>query len=276
MRNVRLDARWALICLAALALLPESTAGPTIHVQETEQIVLTVRTLDPALAESPATKQVPSTGTVSLRLPVHWPGPQSSRRLSIEAHRRVNSAGERLILNASLPTSDPAAPVRSSREITIPEDSTTALFEVARSGESVLTLVVTVERSMEPRYSALPVVGRPVEFAVAIEWVERGESITLETNHLHTFIGQSVSYAFKLGETGEAESIELRLLPVDLVGDTLRVEASVSGTIPDGEDAVELLSKRAEWLCSRGTTSGISATRGTPARGFRFQVIPRF
>jgi hypothetical protein len=276
MRHARLDACLALICLAALALLPQSTAAPTIQIQETEQIVLSVRTLDPALAQSPATKNIPSTGTVSLRLPVHWPSPQSSRGLSIEAHRRMTPAGDRLILNASLPTADPASPVRSRREIAIPEDSTTALFEVARSGESVLTLVVTVERSMEPRYSVLPVVGRPVEFAVAIEWVERGQSVTLETNHLHTFIGQSVSYAFKLGETGEAESIELRLLPVDLVGDTLRVEASVSGTIPDGEDGVELLSKRAEWLCSRGTTSTMSATRGTPERGFRFQVTPRF
>jgi len=115
MKHPLLGALVALICLATLASLPESTAGPTIHIQETEQIVLTVRTLDPALAESPATKKIPASGTVSLGLPVHWPSSQNSRRLSIEAHRRVSSAGERLILNATLPTSAPSSPVRSTR-----------------------------------------------------------------------------------------------------------------------------------------------------------------
>ena len=65
-------------------------------------------------------------------------------------------------------------------------------------------------------------------------------------------------------------------MPVDLVGETLRVEASVSGPVPDGQEGVELVSKREQWLCSRGTTSSMAVTRGEPATGFRFLVTPRY
>lgn len=276
MRAARIHAIALPGCLALLLQAAPILAAPAIHIEQKERIEITLRAMDPTLAKESATGQLPPSGTLSLPMQVRWPNAESTRRLSVEAQRLLTAAGDRIVLNASLSGTHSDAPILSSREIALTDDSTTALFEVARSGESVLTLVVSVERSMEASFSARPVVGRAVEFAVAIEWLESGQPVTLETNHLHTFVGQSVSYAFKLGETGVAESIELTLLPVELGGETLRVEASVSGTLPDGEEGVELLSRREQWFCSSGTTSTLSTTRGTPAQGFRFQVTPRF
>ncbi len=100
--------------------------------------------------------------------------------------------------------------------------------------------------------------------------------LTLEKDQLQTFVGQPVTYSFRLGQPGEAESGSVRLLPAQLVGDTLRIEVEMSGTLPDGEGSVAVISRTEQWLSSSGATSSLALETGEPPRGFRFRVTPRF
>jgi hypothetical protein len=93
---------------------------------------------------------------------------------------------------------------------------------------------------------------------------------------LNTFVGQPVSYSFRLGQPGEVQSGSVRLLPAQLVGDTLRVEVDISGTLPDAEGSMALISRTEEWLSTSGATSSLVLETGEPPKGFRFRVTPRF
>ncbi len=163
----------------------------------------------------------------------------------------------------------------AAREILLGSDSATALFEVARIADQVLTLVVAGEVTRVTEYVALPVVGAPVTFRIDIEWVEEGSSQTLETNHLNTFVGQSVGYSFSLGAIGEAESLSIRLLPLRLMGNTVQLEVDVSGTLPGSGGEIEMVSRQEQWLSTRDTTNILDLASGEPPTGFRFVVTPR-
>jgi hypothetical protein len=89
-------------------------------------------------------------------------------------------------------------------------------------------------------------------------------------------VGQSVGYEFRLGATGEAESASVRLLPVRLLGDTLRIEVELTGTVPDGDGALVAVSRTEQWLSTRGTTTSLPLAAGDPVTGFRFLVTPQF
>jgi hypothetical protein len=140
----------------------------------------------------------------------------------------------------------------------------------------VLTLAIAGELTQQRRYTARPEVGPRVSFELQVRWFERGESVTLETNQLNTFVGQQVSYAFRLGETGKAAALTVRLTPARLVGQTLRVEAEVDGTLPGDDETVVAVARKEEWLTSAGTSSVLSLAEGEPPTGFQFVVIARY
>jgi hypothetical protein len=111
---------------------------------------------------------------------------------------------------------------------------------------------------------------------VEIQWVERGQPVTLETNTLNSFVGQPVSYAFRLGATGEAEALSLKLHPARRVGEALRVEVDVSGTLPGSDGDLQVVARKEQWFSTSGAPSTLSLAEGDPPTGFRFLVTPSF
>jgi hypothetical protein len=97
----------------------------------------------------------------------------------------------------------------------------------------------------------------------------------LETNELHTFVGQSVEYSFRMGQDAGLEAVRLSVLPVSISGDVVTIDAEISGALP-GADGTVLSSRKQRIVASRGATSPITATAGTPPAGYRFQVTPDF
>ena len=279
--------RWvppARAAIAAAALLlsfaqPGVFAAPAIHPVERERITLRIRPISAELvgdAVGPLVLDVDEEKGGELELAVRWPDGQSSRRLRLRARRGLSDYGSRVRLEAEMLDDAGAVLSRAAREMLFSGETATALFEVARRGDRVLTLAVEAERALEVGFSAYPVIGAPVQFRVEIQWVERGEPVTLETNVLNSFIGQPVSYAFRLGATGEAEALSLRLNPARLVGDTLRIEVEVSGTLPDADGEVTVVGRTEQWISSPDALSTLSLAEGDPPTGFRFLVTPRF
>jgi len=262
-----------------LALVGPAGADQSLHLVEREEINLTVRPLTAQVgADQPSSLTFDAQGgsAAELELELRWPDADSSRRLRLRATPRLAPSGPVAHITSELIERDGTVSARASREMLFTTDSTTALFEVARRGDQVLTLVIAGERTRRTEYSALPVIGQAVAFSVEIEWVKDGQGTLLETNLLQTFVGQSVSYSFRLGAPGMAESASVKLLPLQLVGDTMRVEVDLSGTVPDANGEVVVISRKEQWLSTRGATSTLSLADGEPPTGFRFLVTPRF
>ena len=114
-----------------------------------------------------------------------------------------------------------------------------------------------------------------MRFLLEVVRVAGDRSTSLETNRLSTFVGQEVAYSFRLGETGQAEALEVRVTPLGIYGTLIQVQAEVSGSIPrDG--ALEVVSRSERWMISRGRSSALDVTKGDPSTGFRFVVTPQF
>ncbi len=270
-----------LACLLGLAWAGPAPAGPVIHVVEKESIVLRIQPLTARVvgARQDVILEVDDTTVAEIELALEWPDPQVPSRLWLRATRlpALVGLGRFVRLESELLEAD-GRTTRAVREIAFEDEfaSITTLFEVARVESGPLTLAVAGEVTMRTSLSARPVVGPPVQFLLEIQWVENGNSTSLETDQLQTFVGQSVSYSFRLGRPGEAESGSVRLLPVQLIGDTLRIEVEMSGTLPDGEDSIAIISRTEEWLSTSGATSSLALQTGEPPKGFRFRITPRF
>jgi len=151
------------------------------------------------------------------------------------------------------------------------EGEGTALFEILDGGGRRIVLALKTEPVDRPVVHRFARVGAPVRFLVAVERVDGDKSVVLETNHLNTFVGQSVGYSFHLGQ----EDVRLDLLPISLSSDILTLQASISGSLP-GSGVTSLVSRQERIVASRMTTSAIAVTAGTPPSGYRFQVTPDF
>ena len=169
----------------------------------------------------------------------------------------------------------PARPaVEASREIRLSDDGS-GLFEVYGEGDRRLLLTVQSERVRRAVARRLPEVGAPVRFGVAISRVDGERVVPLETNDLHTFVGQAVEYSFRSGEGSGLESVRLSLTPASISGDVVTIDAEIDGTLP-GPDGAVLLSHQERIIASRQSTSTLGATAGNPPAGYRFQVTPDF
>ncbi len=157
-----------------------------------------------------------------------------------------------------------------------PNESATLLFEIGRRGKSrPLTFAVAVEIELRPTIALPRTPGAPVQLTLEIQRVLDGRVIPLETNTLSTFVGEAVSYGFRLGDGGAAEAFEIRLRPVELAGGTAILDLEIAGTHP-GADRVDVVGRRQSWITSRDAVSTFAIESGDPPTGWRFLVTPRF
>ena len=163
-------------------------------------------------------------------------------------------------------------PLRSERRV---EAEATALFEILEENGRRIVLALRTEPVDRPVVHKLAKVGEPVRFRIDVERVDGDRAVLLETNHLNTFVGQSVTYSFRLGQDAALQDVRLDLLPLSVSGDLVTIQAGITGALP-GDGVTSLLSRQERIVASRLATSTVSATTGTPPSGYRFQVTPDF
>ena len=280
MRRFRRGLRWA-GWLVGLVWIAPVHGDPSIHTTKEKHVVLEVRALTARQVgkAKPLTLEVTETTPAEVEVRLLWPDAESASRLRLRAASRMPTLGSGRLVRLDSELVEPGGrTTRATRELAFDDESApiTALFEVARVQSGPLTLAVAGQIEQRTVLSAHPVVGPPVQFVLEIEWLEGQSSVSLEKDHLQTFVGEAVTYSFQLGQPGEAESGSVRLLPSQLVGNTLRISVDLSGTLPDGEGSVAVISRTEEWLSTSGVTSALDLETGDPPRGFRFRVTPRF
>ena len=99
------------------------------------------------------------------------------------------------------------------------EDADVTVKLSRRTWDAILT--------RETSLAARPTAGVPVLLMLEIQRVVEGRSIPLETNRLSTFVGEPVSYAFRLGQESESASVRVQLTPLALYGDVAQVEMEI-------------------------------------------------
>ena len=275
------SAAWPrVLILLILAAVPLALwAGPRVQVTRQTRIDLTFKPLTASAA--------PGTDAAALALAIHprdggetefrllWPDADSTTLLTLKATRSESTGSTKhaVALEAELILPD-GSKVRSSTRFDF-HDGTTSLFEVYRIDDNPLTLIVEAEASEETIVSRGGTVGPPVRFLLEIQRVQDGRTISLETDFLQTFVGEAVSYGFRLGDTPEADAARLQLKPVRLSGDLLEIEVEIDGTLPVDEELV-ILARREDWIASRGVVSTFAFESGDPPVGYRFLVTADF
>jgi len=204
-----------------------------------------------------------------------WPDSTSESGLKLRAAQAppASDMDHAVDLEAEL-TLPSGRTVRARRRIEL-DSRTTVLFEIHRHDERPLTLVIEAEASQETIISRHPVVGAPVRFLLEVQRVERGRTVSLETNRLQAFEGQSVSYSFRLGDSPGAEAARVSLRPLRVSGSIVEIEVETDGKLPDGEGLL-VIGRRERWVASRGTTSTLAFESGDPPSGYRILVTADF
>ena len=96
----------------------------------------------------------------------------------------------------------------------------------------------------------------------------------LETNELHTLLGEGVEYAFRRGAGAQEEVLRLRLTPLRVEAEVVEVEVDLAGKLPGEARNAPIRSERL--LATRGSTSSFDAVSGEPPTGYRFRIRPDF
>lgn len=274
-----MNVRCALLGLVlATVSTPTALAAPSVAMET--HVVLTVDAMTLEAGRSNAAGQslefevAPlKPGTVDLQL--SWGPERRAMRVRFEARLiSVSPDGEAVLSCEASVTSEGRAPVRSSREIRL-ADGGSGLFEVY--GEDQRRLLLTFRGDLVTRAVVRPPssIGDPVRFHVGVWRVDGENAVLLETNELNTFVGQSVEYSFRFGQDEGLQAVRLTLLPTTTSGDLVTIDADIGGALP-GPGGTVLVSHRERIIASRGATSRVSATTGTPPAGYRFQVTPEF
>jgi hypothetical protein len=266
-------------CFSLLGVIAIALAAPPVKVVDQERAILTIHAPGVAGAagsQPPAARiTVPWAGTGQAELRLRWPSAEDSTTVRIDATSRpAPAAGAHVVrLEARVERPDGTSS-RSAREIRV-DAETTALFEVDRVGDRALTLVVAAEVERERSIAVGATVGAAVVFHLGVQGVQDGTTFPLESNRLSTFVGEPVSYSFQLGEAADGESLRVQLTPLGVHGDVIQVEIVVDGKLRDGP-GLRLLSRREQWLGSRGESTHLDVVTGEPPAGFRFVVAPEF
>jgi hypothetical protein len=269
---------FVLVALLA-SLSPPLWGAPKVH--------LVRRTIIQVKFTPLTTSTVPGTDPLALSMVVEpdragetefkvmWPEPDTVTTLKMRGAHGAPTHGryQELTLEAEVHLPD-GSKVRSSRPVQF-EERTTTLFEVYRIDDQVLTLVAEIESFVETVVSRHITVGAPVRFHVEIQRVEAGRTVSLETDVLQTFVGEQVSYGFRLGSTPEADAVRLSLRPLRLTGELLEIEVESDGTLPS-EDGLVVLARNEKWVASKGVVSTLAFESGEPPTGYRFLVTALF
>ena len=259
-----------------LALLPGWAAAapyPLIQVpvyRLTCRVLSTPGTASVVLSEGRVDLESDRPGLLELDLP--WDA-SGSAALSLAALRQeAPEGGHRVHLETVLrPPS--AAPVRLDRTVDLAEGAT-ALLELHRRPGRTLVLALEIESDRRPVVGVPSGLGAPVLFHLTVERVSGSESLPLETNALHTLVGEGVEYAFRRGGGASEEVLRLRLTPVRVGAEVVEVDVELDGRLPGGQGPTEL--RRDRLLATRGSTSSFDAVTGAPPVGYRFRIRPEF
>jgi hypothetical protein len=267
--------RWPLL-LAGLVLGTGAAAASSFDFIQETRVLLEIVPLGAAAGESGPHRLevVPGRGG-AVRFEIGWPEPDSRVEVDLRAVETV-PPGElewavRLQAEVRLPD---GRRVRSERTIAF-DRRTTVLFELYREEGVPLTLAVTGETITATVVNQRPVVGAPVRLKLEIQRVTEGRAVTVETNRLDTFVGEPVSYAFRLRDDTGSNAVRLQLKPLRVQGEVTEIEIELSAAVP-GEENPELSSRKERWVTSRGATSTMSLEHGDPPTGYRFLVTPDF
>ncbi len=261
------------------ALWGPTEAAPKVDLVQQTTVALKVRPLTAALKSEPEggafSMELDGGNVVELAFELLWPEAGSTSSIVLRAAETIprGDAAHAVELRSEL-TLPGGKLVRSHKQLEF-DTAATALFELASRGGRPLILAIEAETSTETVVAGRPTVGRPVLFRLEVQRLEGERTIPLESNLLHTFIGQAVTYSFRLGGDPESDSALVTLEPARLLGEIAEINLEVSGTLP-GEEGPVMLAKRERWLASRGAATSLSFTSGEPAAGYRFVVTARF
>jgi hypothetical protein len=208
-----------------------------------------------------------------IRLSVPWRSGVADVRL--DAVLESDGGDGDAVLRCTASTTVGGTPaVVATRPVSLGEEGS-SLFDIYGDGTGRILLTLRAEKVERAVVRTYVHVGDPVRFLVGVERIDGDRAVPLETNELHTFVGQSVEYSFRRGQDASLESVRLTLLPIAVSGDLITLDAAVSGALP-GPDGPTLLAHHERIAASRRATSAIAATAGTPPAGYRFQVTPDF
>jgi len=267
-----------LVLAVAASGAPSASATPSVAV-ETHVVLrieaLTVEQGRSKTAGTPHEVEIGPSQPAAIDLVVPW----GTDRATVAIHfgARLTSMtpdGDAVLLCESRATRSGSTPVVASREIRFADEGS-GLFEVFGDGERRIVLTLQGEQVGRAVVRPPPSVGAPVRFVIAVERVDGERIVLLETNELHSFVGQSVEYSFRHGQDEGLEAVNLTVLPVAISGDLVTIEAEISGALP-GAGGTVLVSHSERIVASRRATSRLAATTGAPPAGYRFQVTPDF
>jgi hypothetical protein len=277
MRDVKLRTPLA-VAAHALAAISSVRATPTVDFET--RVVLHLQAVTVAQDRTSSTGvsrdgEVGPSKATAFALSVPWGPGKSQVSVNLTAKLlSVTPEGEAVLMLESEARNAGGPPLTASRELRLAEEGS-GLFEIFGEKDRRLLLAIRGEKVRRAVVRPPAVVGAPVRFTVAIERVLGDRSVLLETNELHTFVGQSVEYSFRSGQGESLETVRLALLPSAISGDIMTIDASISGALP-GASGTVLLSRNERIAASRQSISPIAATAGTPPAGYRFQVTPDF
>jgi hypothetical protein len=269
----------ALLALAvSVASIPSGHATPSVALETHVVLTIEALTVEEGRSKTLGVSREAEVGPyqpAAISFVVPWGAGGASLNVRFDARMTsLTPDGEAVLYCESSVARAGRPPVLASREIRLAEEGS-GLFEVFGDGTRRLLLTLRGEQVARAIVRPPAAAGAPVKFVVAVERVDGERIVLLETNELHTFVGQSVEYSFRHGEDEGLEAVRLSLLPTAVSGDLVTIEAEISGALP-GPGGTVLVSHRERIVASRRATSRLAATTGTPPAGYSFQVTPDF
>lgn len=274
-RAVRSPRLLLLPWLAVAAFSAHAQGPPIVREGAWEVTVTWVRTeqgVNDTVAEGVLT--VTPSRADAMRATVPWPGRGD---LPVSASVRFDRVGgetepDRLAFTFEVGLG--SSPVRTPRTYPM-QDGGSQVVEVAREGEVALLALLRAERTWRPRVRPAPSTTAPFVVHLALARIDGERVVPLETNVLHTFLGEPVEYSFRFG-AGDAEQL-LRVVftPVGVTDDVADLRVQVTGKLPSDGTPV-LLSRDQRLVASRGATSSLDVVAGSPPAGYRFSITPDF
>jgi hypothetical protein len=263
-----------LVLLSLVAALGHAGPSPLVH---REVFRIEVRPLTASLrGDEPPRLDLTGDRPAETRFRVDWPADGQVAEVWLRAKRLGPGDEDKLRVSVTSELRLPGEPpVRRERRVEL-GGATTALLEVYRVGEDALTLALSGGPTRVAAVADRRTVGAPVRLDLEILGVRSGQTVPLETNQLHTFLGEPVTYAFRLGEAGKADSGQITVMPVRLLGGTVELQVEISGTLLDEDATPRLVSRTESWFTMRGATSSSALQVGDPPRGYEFRVTPWF
>lgn len=167
-----------------------------------------------------------------------------------------------------------ASPVRANRSYPM-TDGGSEIVEVAREGEVALLALIRTERTWRAALRPIPSGVVPFIVHLGVSRVDGERVVPLETNVLHTFVGEPVEYSFRFGAGDAEQMLRVVLTPVRVDDDLADIRVQVTGKLP-AVPAPLVLSRDQRLVASRGATSSLDVVSGAPPAGYRFSVTPDF